>query len=143
MNAWMQSAGLYLQVPEHRESRDGSGNSMQPFPMLPPGAEAGSTQREALRDGRLAGLPPLDWLSDANPNPEGGRRADNLSGDAARQLSTGLIETSIGDPAELLSQPNAPFLLNFLSSHRDSKDGAGGERTQTPAMCRAEIGYAD
>ena len=117
---------------------------MQPFPYpgLPSGAEAGSTQREALREGQLAGLPPLDWLSDANPHPEGGRRADNLGGNAARQPSTGLIETSIGDPAELLSQPNAPFLLNFLSSHRDSKDGAGGERPQTPAMPQADTRHA-
>ena len=140
MHAWLKSAGVYLQVPEHSEGHDGGGNSMQPFPFpgLPPGAEAGSTQREALREGQLAGLPPLDWLSDANPHPEGGRRADNLGGHAARQSSTGLIETSIGDPAELLSQPNAPFLLNFLSSHRDSKDGAGGERPQIPAMPQAQ-----
>ena len=139
--AWLQSAGLCLQVPEHSEGHDGGGSSMQPFPFpgLPPGAEAGSTQRE----GQLAGLPPLDWLSDTNPHPEGGRRADNLGGHAARQSSTGLIETSIGDPAELLSQPNAPFLLNFLSSHRDLKDNPGGERPQTPAMPQVDTWHAE
>ena len=43
------------------------------------------------------------------------------------------MDASIGDPAELLSQPNAPFLLSFLNSrendsrHVSRKDSAPGE----------------
>lgn len=104
-----------------------------PFPELHSDPEPGSSRHDAMQDGQLAGLPTLDWLSE-NPTADARARQGNLAS-AARQPSGGLIDGNIGDPAELLSQSNAPFLLSFLNSREDDsrqqasrKDSAPGER---------------
>lgn len=127
-----------LQVAEQPERpRDHSNSSAAlqafPFPELHSEAEAG----RSLQEGHLAGLPSLDWLSE-NPNSDGGRGPETLDAGAARQPSGALIEATIGDPAELLSQPNAPFQLNFLSSSRDerpSKESASGKTPHALEIC--------
>ena len=121
--------------PERPRVHNNSSTALQafPFPELHPDTEAG----RSLQEGQLAGLPPLDWLSE-NPNSDGGGRAEALDASAARQPSGALIEATIGDPAELLSQPNAPFLLNFLSNSRDerpAKKSAPGESPHTLEIC--------
>ena len=123
--------------PEHSRGLDSNGNSMQafPFPELHTEPEGGSPQCGLLQEGQLAVLPALDWLSE-NPTSDAMRRPETLGAGAARLQSGALIDTSIGDPAELLSQTNAPFLLKFLHSSMNreqhghqglSKDSAPGD----------------
>lgn len=138
-----------LQIPESPRSRSATRTSDRdqpfPFPELHADPDPGSSRHEALQEGQLAGLPTLDWLSE-NPASDARGRPGNLAS-AARQPSGGLIDGSIGDPAELLSQPNAPFLLNFLSSREDDgrqasrKDSAPGARWVLTA-CAVLAGYA-
>ena len=127
-----------LQIPESPRSRGATRNSDRdqpfPFPELHADPDPGSSRHEALQEGQLAGLPALDWLSE-NPTSDAQGPPGNLAS-AARQPSGGLIDGSIGDPAELLSQPNAPFLLNFLSSREDDRQQAS-RKDSAPGACWA------
>ena len=110
-----------------------------PFPELHSDSHPGSSRHEALQEGQLAGLPNLDWLSETSASDARGRPGGN-SPSAARQPSGALID-SIGDPAELLSQPNAPFLLSFLSSREDDSRQASRKAT-TPGECPITVARA-
>ncbi len=120
-------------------SRNLDPNSIQAFPFshLHEDPEPDSSCREELQEGQLAGLPPLDWLSE-NPTSDIGDRPGILAS-AARQPGAALIEPSIGDPAELLSQPNAPFLLNFLNSREDNSR-QGPIKDSTPGRYKSFLG---
>ena len=131
-----------VQIADHSpHSRNSDPNSIQafPFPHLHEDPEPDSSCHEELQEGQLAGLPPLDWLSENPTSADIGDRPGILAS-AARQPGAALVEPSIGDPAELLSQPNAPFLLNFLNSREDDsrqgpKDSAPGRRKTIWGIC--------
>ena len=101
-----------------------------PFPELPSDADPGNSRHEPLQEGQLAGLPTLDWLSE-NPSADARGRSGNLAS-SSRQPSGALIDGNIGDPAELLSQPNAPFLLNFLNSREDDARQQASRKDSAP-----------
>ncbi len=138
MGFWV-SCDADVQIPDSPRSRKSAMNNDRdrdqpfPFPELHSDPDPGSSRHEPLQEGQLAGLPTLDWLSE-NPASDARGRQGNLAS-AARQPSGGLIDGSIGDPAELLSQPNAPFLLNFLNSREDDSRQQASRKESAPGKC--------